>query len=88
MVHTAVRDLTITSGTATQPVIGVPPSVNVTLPVGPLAPDTVAVKVTSAPAVAGLGVLTRLVVVGDNTPGFTTCTSVSLVVAPLPASPE
>jgi hypothetical protein len=71
------------SATALQPAMVVPPSVNATPPVGAV-PVTVAVKVTLAPALAGLAELARPVVDASL---FTTCDSVALVDAALPASP-
>ena len=68
-VHAAVRLLPLpVSATAVQPVIALPSSVKPTLPVG-LVPFTVAVKVTLAPAGAGLSELASVVVVGVGPPG-------------------
>ncbi len=72
------------SATALQVPIVAPPSVNLIVPVGDV-PVTVAVKVTLAPALAGLAELVRPVV---ETTLFTTCEIVALVDAALPASPE
>ncbi len=52
------------SATALQPASALPPSLKLTLPVGP-APVTVAVKATLVPALAGLLPLDSTVVVGD-----------------------
>ena len=49
---------------AVQPVIGVPPTLKVTVPVGvPPAPETVAVMVVDPPTVVGLGEADSVVVV-------------------------
>src|ERR1022692_120349 len=71
------------SATAAQPAMVVPASEKLTAPVGAL-PVTVAVKVTLAPAFAGLAELARPVVDASL---FTTCDSVALVDAALPTSP-
>ena len=52
------------STTAVQPASALPPSLKLTLPVGP-APVTVAVKATLVPALAGFVALDSTVVVGD-----------------------
>ena len=67
------------SATALQPLIALPPSVKLTLPVGAL-PVTVAVKVTLAPTVDGLSELDTVVVVAT---AFTTCASAALTEAAL-----
>ena len=53
------------SAAVPQPVIVVPPSLKLTVPVG-AAPTTVAVKVTTAPATAGVPELASDVIVGDG----------------------
>jgi hypothetical protein len=50
------------SGNAPQPLTGLPPSVTVTVPVGPL-PLMLAVKVTLSPTCAGFSELVSVVVV-------------------------
>jgi hypothetical protein len=55
------------NATAAQPLIDVPPSVKLTLPVG-FVPLTVAVNVTVVPTVAGLAELATIVVVGPGPP--------------------
>ena len=74
------------SAIAAQPLIELPPSLKLTLPVG-LLPATVAVKVTLVPTVDGLSELASVVVVGAGPTELTTCDSVVLVDAALPASP-
>ena len=73
---------------AEQPEIDVPPRVKLTVPVG-ADPVTDAVKVTLAPAAAGLSELAMEVVV-PVWPGtlFTTCESAELVEGALVPSPE
>ena len=62
--HAAVRVLPLPdSVTAAQPAIDVPPSVKLIVPVGAV-PVTVAVKVTLAPEIEGLELLTSVVVLG------------------------
>ena len=79
----AVRVLPLpVRATALQPVMDVPPLVKLTLPVG-ASPVTDAVNVTLAPATDGFAELASVVVVAD----LTTCDSVLLVDATLPASP-
>ena len=82
--HVAVRVLPLPAAKATaeQPVIDTPPSVKLTVPVGAVA-VTVAVNVTLAPDVDGFSELASVVVLA----AFTTCDSVLLVDAALPASP-
>src|SRR5207247_2206682 len=53
------------SATVAQPVIVLPPSLKLTVPLGAV-PATVAVNVTLLPAVAGFAALARVVVVGDG----------------------
>ena len=85
--HTAVRTLPLPpKAIAEQPAIEMPPSLKLTLPVGAV-PVTVAVNVTLAPDRDGFGELASVVVVGVGPPGLTTCDSVLLVDATLPASP-
>ena len=61
--HAAVRALPLPeTATAEHPLIELPPSLKLTVPVG-LLPVTVAVKDTAAPALEGLGVLVSVVVV-------------------------
>ena len=67
------------SATALQPLIALPPSEKLTLPVGAL-PVTVAVKVTLAPTVDGLSELDTVVVVAA---ALTTCDSAVLTEAAL-----
>jgi len=87
VVHCALRLLPEPpSDTAVHPEIELPPSVKLTVPVGPN-PFTVAVNVTLAPAAEGLTELVNavvLVVVGGL---LTTCESVALLDAELLASP-
>jgi hypothetical protein len=73
------------NATAAQPLIDVPPSVKLTLPVG-FVPLTVAVNVTVVPTVAGLAELATTVVVGVAT-AVMTCDSGELLEAALAASP-
>ena len=81
--HVAVRVLPLpASATAEHPAIDTPPLVKLTLPVGAVA-VTVAVNVTLAPDVDGLRELASVVVLA----ALTTCDSVLLVDAALPASP-
>ena len=82
--HVAVRVLPLPArkATAEQPVIEVPPSVKLTVPVGDK-PVTVAVKVTLDPTVDGLPELDTVVDVAD----FTACVSVGLVEPTLLESP-
>src|SRR5215472_12029287 len=82
--HCAVREVPDpASATAEQPPIEPPPSMKLTDPVGE-APVTVAVKVTTAPWVAGFAELESVVVLGAL---VTTCDSAGLVDARLLASP-
>ena len=84
--HRAVREFPLpANATAEQPVIGVTPSLNATLPVGPL-PLTVAVNVTLDPNAEGLIELANVVEVATG-PELTTCDNVALVEATLPVSP-
>ena len=79
----AVRELPLPdSATAEHPVIDVPPSVKLTLPVGAL-PFTVAANVTAPPNIDGLGVPARPVVV----PEITICARAALLDPALPLSP-
>src|SRR5256885_417040 len=84
VLHCAVRTLPEpVSATAPQPVIELPPSVKLTLPVG-LAPVNDALKVTLAPTVDGLSDLDNVVELGAL---FTTCEKAVLVEPLLVASP-
>ena len=66
------------SATALQPLITLPESVKLTVPVGAL-PATVAMKVTLAPTVAGLSELDSVVVVGSKLPAATPHASTSVM---------
>ena len=78
--HTAVRLLPLPAkATAEQPLIELAPSLKLTDPVG-LVPVTVAVKVTFAPAVAGLAELASVVVVAAL-PAVVTLTVSALALA-------
>src|SRR5207237_10514030 len=80
--HAAVRMLPLpASPTALQDEIEFPPSLELTEPVG-LVPVTVAVKVTLAPAVDGLGELESVVVLAVAPP-LLTVTVAALAVAPV-----
>ena len=81
VLHTALVPLT---GTALQPANAVPASVKATLPVGTAA-VTVAVRVTIAPAFAGLAELESDVLLGAL---LTPCDNVALVELLFAASPE
>ena len=82
VLHVAVRLLPApVSATAVQPAIALPLSVKPTLPVG-LVPFTVAVKVTVAPAGAGLSELASVVVVGLTPPAANTAAPASTMPAP------
>src|SRR5437867_2134019 len=84
VLHCALRVLpTPARATAAQPASELPPSVKLTLPVGPN-PVTVAVKVTFAPATDGLAELDSAVVLVAL---LTTCDKVVLVEPLLVASP-
>ena len=84
VLHCAVRVLPEpVSATASQPPIELPPSVKLTLPVGPK-PVTEAVKVTLAPTTDGLAELDRTAVLVAL---FTTCEKVVLVEPLFDASP-
>jgi hypothetical protein len=84
VVHAAVRVLPApVKATAAQPLIELPPSVKLTLPVG-LKPVTEAVKVRGAANAAGLTELERVVVLVAL---LTTCDSAPLVDAAFVASP-
>jgi hypothetical protein len=72
------------SATALQVPTVVPPSVNLTVPVGAL-PVTNAVNVTLVPTTVGFAELETVV---PEEAGFTTCDSGALLEAALPASPE
>ena len=74
------------SGAALQPLIAVPPSVKLTLPVG-AAPLTVAVNVTLVPTTAGLAELASVVVVAAGAGLLITCASTALLEAALLVSP-
>src|SRR5258706_3724138 len=81
--HGAVRVLPLpVNATAEQPVIEMPPSVKLTLPVG-ARPVTDAVNVTLAPESDGFAELATVVAVAV----LTTCDSVALVETALVASP-
>ena len=83
MEQAAVRVLPLpVRAMAEQPVIDVPPSVKLTLPVG-ASPVTDAVNVTFAPAMDGFAELATVVVLAD----LTTCDSVALADAALVALP-
>lgn len=87
VLHAAVLLLPLpVSAIALQPLIELPPSLKLTLPVG-LLPATVAVKVTLVPAVDGFFELASVVVVGAGPAEVTTCDNVVLFDAVLPASP-
>ena len=84
VVHAAVRVLPIPlKGTALQPAIELPPSVNLTVPVGPTA-VTVAVNVTGTPYVAGFNELEIFVMLLAL---LITCDSAELLEPILFASP-
>ena len=84
VVHCAVLLLPLpVSATALQPLIELPPSLKLTLPVGAM-PATVAVKVTLAPNVDGFFELTTADVLVAL---LTTCDSTALLEALLPAPP-
>ena len=84
VVHAAVRVLPVPDkATAAQPVIELPPSVKLTLPVG-LKPVTEAVKVTGEANGAGLAEVERVVALVAL---LITCDSVALVAPVLFASP-
>lgn len=81
--HAAVRVLPLpVNATAEQPVIEMPPSLKLTLPVG-ARPVTEAVNVTLAPATEGFAELASVVVVAD----LTTCDKTLLLDARLLALP-
>jgi len=83
-VHAAVRVLPVPlKATAWQPVIELPPSVKLTLPVGAV-PVTEAVKVTGAPDVTGFAELEILVLLLTL---LTVCDRVELAEPILFASP-
>ncbi len=85
--HAAVRVLPLpVNATAEHPVIDVPPSVKLTLPVG-ATPVTDAVNVTLAPDNDGFAELASVVVVAAGPPELTTWDSVALAEATLAASP-
>ena len=87
VVHAAVLLLPLpVSATALQPLIELPPSLKLTLPVG-LLPATVAVNVMLVPNVDGFFELARVVVEGPGPAELTTCDNAALVEAVLPASP-
>ena len=84
VLHWALRVLPEpASATAPQPEIETPPSVKLTLPVG-LKPVTEAVKVTLAPAPAGLAELANAVLL---VAALTTCDNALLVEVLFVASP-
>ena len=85
MAQVAVRALTVppVKATALQPAIAEPSAVNATVPVGAV-PFTVAVKVTLVPTIEGFAELASVVPLAA---WLTTCDSVPLVEAVLPASP-
>ena len=84
MVHCALRlSPEPPSDTAAHPEIELPPSVKLTVPVGPN-PFTVAVKVTLAPAADGLAELVNAVLLFAL---LMTCDRVALVEPVLSASP-
>src|SRR5262245_1862506 len=79
VLHAAVFELPLpASATAAQ--IALPPSVNATVPVGPL-PVTVAVHVTLAPAVDGFSELASAVVVPVRAPDVTATLSTKVVLS-------
>ena len=87
VLHAAVLLLPLpASAMALQPLIELPPSLKLTLPVG-LLPATVAVKVTLVPTVDGFFELASVVVVGTGATELTVCDSAALVEAALPVSP-
>jgi hypothetical protein len=87
VLHVAFFVFTAPAGKATapQPLIVVPPSVKLTLPVGAI-PLTVVVNVTLVPADEGFELLDSIVVL-VVTPEFTTSDRAALLEAVLPASP-
>jgi hypothetical protein len=87
VLHVAFLEFTAPAGKATapHPLIVVPPSVKLTLPVGAL-PLTVVVNVTLAPADEGFELLDSVVAL-VVTPELTTSDRAALLEVVLPASP-
>src|SRR5260221_11332247 len=86
--HAAVRVLPLpVNATAEHPVIDVPPSVKLALPVG-ATPVTDAVNVTLAPDNDGFAELATVVVVGAGPPDLPTCATSALAQGNSPAAPR
>ena len=76
--------LFVATGCALQPAIELAPSLKLTVPVGDLPPLMVAVNVTLAPTVDGLGELVSVVVVGEGPAGNDAVTAAAALRIPAP----